>query len=97
MTEFRHEILPPNLAVKAMRSSGFKNSAYAIAELIDNSIQAGLASNICTDVEVICVDKVDLAGAKARQKTQETALYDNSCGMDAKALQLELQYDNCIQ
>ena len=34
------EIIPPELAVKAMRDSGYKNTAYALAELIDNSVQA---------------------------------------------------------
>lgn len=34
-------IVPPNLVVKAMRDNGYKNAAYAIAELIDNSIQHG--------------------------------------------------------
>ena len=33
-------IIPPELAVKAMRDSGYRNTAYALAELIDNSIQA---------------------------------------------------------
>ena len=35
------EIIPAHLAVKAMRDNGYKNAAYAIAELMDNSIQAG--------------------------------------------------------
>lgn len=36
-----HDIVPAHLVVKAMRDSGYKNAAYAIAELMDNSIQAG--------------------------------------------------------
>ena len=35
------EIVPAHLAVKAMRDNGYKNAAYAVAELMDNSIQAG--------------------------------------------------------
>lgn len=36
--ESNDEVIPPKLAVKAMRDSGYKNTAYAIAELIDNSV-----------------------------------------------------------
>ena len=36
-----HNIVPPHLVVQAMRDNGYKNAAYAVAELIDNSIQAG--------------------------------------------------------
>ena len=35
-----YEICPTHLAVQAMRDNGYKNAAYAIAELIDNAIQA---------------------------------------------------------
>ena len=31
-----HDIVPTHLVVKAMRDSGYKNAAYAIAELMDN-------------------------------------------------------------
>jgi hypothetical protein len=33
-----------------MRSSGYRVTAHALAELIDNSIQAGLTANKTTDV-----------------------------------------------
>lgn len=33
--------VPAHLAIEAMRDNGYKNTAYAVAELIDNSIQAG--------------------------------------------------------
>src|SRR5690348_4650191 len=32
------EIIPPELAVRAMRDSGYRNTAYALAEIIDNSV-----------------------------------------------------------
>ena len=34
------EIIPPNLAVRAMRDSGYQNTAHALAEIIDNAVQA---------------------------------------------------------
>ena len=35
------QYVPASLAIQAMRDSGYKNTAYALAELIDNSVQAG--------------------------------------------------------
>jgi len=48
-----HDIVPASLDVKAMRDSGYKNAAYAIAELVDNSIQAGAAvvERLCQEEE----------------------------------------------
>lgn len=45
--------IPPDLAIQAMRDNGYKNTAYALAELIDNSVQANAKS-----VEIICVETV---------------------------------------
>lgn len=44
-----HDIVPAHLAVQAMRDNGYKNAAYAIAELMDNAIQAG-----ASQVELLC-------------------------------------------
>ena len=49
MTEPTFDIVPTRLVVEAMRDNGYKNAAYAIAELIDNAIQAG-----ATLVELLC-------------------------------------------
>ncbi len=49
------EIIPPELAVRAMRDSGYRNTAYALAELIDNSAQAKASS-----IDVICLQKTEL-------------------------------------
>ena len=46
------DIVPAHLAVKAMRDNGYKNAAYALAELMDNSIQAG-----ATQVEMLCGER----------------------------------------
>lgn len=90
----QHEILPPDLAIASMRSSGYRDSAYALAELIDNSIQAGLDINECTNVEVICIDKVEMVAERRRQRMDQVAVYDNSCGMTADVLRIALQFGN---
>ncbi|MCX8052996.1 MAG: ATP-binding protein [Armatimonadetes bacterium] len=88
------EILPPSLAIKSMRSSGYRDTAHAIAELIDNSIEAGTTVNECTTVEVICVDRRMLVGQQDRRQIDEIAVYDNASGMDANTLQIALQFGN---
>lgn len=90
----QHEILPPNLAINSMRSSGYRDTAHALAELIDNSIQAGRDINDCTEVEVICIDKVETVSQRKRQRIDRIAVYDNAAGMDAAALRIALQFGN---
>ena len=92
--QMQHEILPPNLAISSMRSSGYRDSAYALAELIDNSIQAGLDVNESTNVEVICIDKVEMIAGRRRQRMDQVAVYDNACGMPADVLRIALQFGN---
>jgi hypothetical protein len=89
-----HEIIPQQLAIRSMRSSGYRDTAHAIAELIDNSIQAGEGVNPTTEVEVLCVDRYRLVNTQRRRQLAEIAVYDNACGMDAKTLRDALQFGN---
>lgn len=83
------EIIPPQLAVKAMRDSGYKNTAYALAELVDNSIQAEASL-----VEVFCVEQRELVSQRERRRIQEIAVLDNGKGMGAEVLEMALQFGN---
>ena len=83
------EIIPPELAVKAMRDSGYKNTAYALAELIDNSVQAN-ASN----VEVICLEAYRQVNERASRRIQAIGILDNGDGMTPETLRLALQFGN---
>ena len=89
-----YEIIPASLAIKSMRDSGYKDAAHAAAELIDNSIQAGLNSNkeAGTDVELICVEEIRHATQRQRSVLAEVAIYDNASGMDEDILQRALQF-----
>lgn len=84
-----HDIVPPHLVVKAMRDSGYRNAAYAIAELIDNSIQAG-----ATRVELLCGERRQLVRQRERTQVSQIAVLDNGCGMDAETLRMALQFGN---
>lgn len=83
------EIVPAYLAVKAMRDNGYKNAAYAIAELMDNSIQAG--ANV---VELLCIQKADFVELRSRQHIDRIAVLDNGHGMDKRVLRMALQFGN---
>ena len=83
------EIVPARLAVKAMRDNGYKNAAYAIAELMDNSIQAG-----ANRVELLCVQKTDFVEQRSRQRIDKIAVLDNGRGMNKEVLRMALQFGN---
>ena len=83
------QIIPPSLAIKAMRDSGYRDSAHALAELIDNSIQAA-----ATRVEVLCLDKVEVVQQRSRRQVDRIAVYDNGHGMTAETLRMALQFGN---
>lgn len=85
-------IIPQKLSIKAMRSSGYKDSAYAIAELIDNSIQAGESLSRPVAVQVICIDKAGYDSPGGRRRLDRLAVYDNASGMDRETLRRALQF-----
>jgi len=85
-------IIPQNLSITAMRSSGYRDSAHALAELIDNAIQAGQESGGQTQVELICVDEAPSDGM--RKRISRIAVYDNAAGMDTETLRKALQFGN---
>lgn len=84
-----HNIVPVHLAVQAMRDNGYKNAAYALAELMDNSIQAG-----ATKVELLCGEKMIVVDERRRQRIDQIAVLDNGKGMDEATLRLALQFGN---
>lgn len=88
MTNF-HNIVPPHLVIQAMRDNGYKNAAYALAELIDNAIQAG-----ASQVELLCGERKQQIEQRKRPRIEQIAVLDNGCGMDAKILRLALQFGN---
>lgn len=73
----------------AMRDNGYKNAAYALAELIDNAIQAG-----ASDVEILCSEREDRVTQRVRRRIDQIAVLDNGSGMDAETLRMALQFGN---
>ncbi len=86
------EFIPQNLSIMAMRTSGYRDTAHALAELIDNSVQAGEDGSETTQIEVICVDRAPVAGA--RKRLTEIAVFDSAVGMSPATLRKALQFGN---
>ena len=86
---FDAQIIPLRLAITAMRDSGYKNTAYALAELIDNAAQAGASM-----IEVLCMERRELVQTRERRRLCEMAVLDNGSGMDALTLRMALQFGN---
>lgn len=83
------DIIPPELAIRAMRDSGYRNTAYALAELIDNSVQAG-----ASHVQVIGIEEPTIVKERERMRLAQIAVLDNGEGMTPEVLHLALQFGN---
>ncbi len=84
-----HPIIPQELALESMRDNGYKNAAYAIAELIDNAIQAG-----ATKVNLLCSEEDVAVQLRRRRRVRQIAVLDNGSGMNADVLRMALQVGN---
>src|SRR2546430_10452546 len=69
--------------IQATRDSGYKGTASAISELVDNSIQAG-ATRIAISVTAIAPAE--------EEKAIEVSLLDDGCGMDPFTLRQALRF-----
>lgn len=83
------KIFTGELLARALRDSGYKNTAYAVAELIDNAIQA--AAN---NVEVFFFEKNVLVHERERKRLSQIAVLDNGHGMGIDVLRLSLMFGN---
>lgn len=69
--------------IQATRDSGYKGTASAISELVDNSIQAG-----ATQIAI----SVTAGGLSDEERAIEVSVLDNGCGMDPFTLRQALRF-----
>ena len=75
------EIISPYLGLNALREAGYRSTATAVAELVDNSIEAG-AKNI----EIIALSRDVFVGQKTTNQVQQIAVLDDGLGMEPNIL-----------
>ena len=74
------KLVDPRFFAEATRESGYKSTAHALAELVDNSIQAK-----ASEIHIVFEDQTDATDIVAY-------LFDNGVGMDAETLEVALQF-----
>lgn len=77
--------ISPSTVIESMRDNGYKNTAYAIAELIDNSIQAQ-----AKQVYFVVYEKPNPNGRGT--SIHEIAIIDNGIGMSPQVLNSALEF-----
>ena len=73
-------LFPSSYTILALRDSRYHNTAYAIAELIDNSAEAD-----AEQIELLCMERPPLK-SRMRPRVSKIAVLDNGTGMDVKTL-----------
>ena len=86
--EFDFSIVSAKLTIEAMRDSGYKDTDHALAELIDNSVEAKADL-----VEIIAVEMLsDPEKPYARPQISKIAVADNGTAMDSVTLRRALKF-----
>ncbi len=82
-------IIPASTAIETFRDSGYKSTASALAELIDNSIEAE-ADNI----QILTFEDEVQSRHRMLTKITEIMVYDDGMGMTEEVLNICLQFGN---
>ena len=80
-------LFPGSFTIRALRDSRYNNTAYAIAELIDNSIEAKASR-----IDLICKEENLRIGSRTGRQVTEIAILDDGRGMDALKLLHALKF-----
>ena len=84
---FDQTLFHPDAAMRAMRDSRYRHEANAIAELIDNSIDARAGR-----VELILLEEQKQAKANRVWRVDQLAVFDDGHGMDPQTLVRALSF-----
>lgn len=84
-----YPIIPAPTAIETFRDSGYRNTAAALAELIDNSIEANAST-----VQVLTFEAPYTVSRRTVQRIDKIAVYDDGAGMSPAVLAIALQFGN---
>lgn len=86
-TRFLHA----STVIESLRDNGYNNTAYALAELIDNSIQAG-----ADRVELGFIEEQIGGAARKTYNVTEISVWDNGKGMSPAELRQAMQFGGSL-
>ncbi|EIN9356802.1 ATP-binding protein [Vibrio vulnificus] len=80
-----NRFLSAETVIESLRDNGYNNTAYALAELIDNSLQA-----TASRVEVGFIE--EQSSTRRNYSVSEISLWDNGIGMSPETLRIAMQF-----
>ena len=87
LSDVDRNLFPSSFTIRALRDSRYHNTAYAVSELIDNSIEANAER-----IELLCQEKHLKVQSRQRARLSEIAVLDNGEGMSAEVLLNALKF-----
>ena len=81
------ELFDPVVSLQAIRDSRYKSTAFAIAELVDNSIDWE-----ARDIDILFQEEVALATVRHTRRITSIAVVDNGSGMNSSTLAQALRF-----
>ena len=75
------QIIDAYLGLMALRQAGYRSTATAVAELVDNSIEAN-----ATDIEIIAISRSVMLTQRSSNQVESIAVLDNGEGMTPETL-----------
>ena len=85
--QLRMSIFDVGMTLRAFRDSRYQSTAFAVAELIDNSVDAD-----ATFVDVLLVERKEMANERPVSRLSEIAVADNGTGMTGGTLVTALRF-----
>ena len=85
--QLRMNIFDVGMTLRAFRDSRYQSTAFAVAELIDNSVDAD-----ATLVDVLFVERDEMANERSVSRLSEIAVADNGTGMTGGTLVTALRF-----
>ena len=87
MDQTKHHIFPASAGLQSFRDAGYRDTSMAIAELIDNSIQAKAKT-----IRVLAFEEVVQGRASRQSSVSKLAVFDDGIGMSNEVMELCLGF-----
>ena len=87
MSKETRPIIPAKTAIKAFMDAGYKSTASALSEVIDNSIEAE-----SKNIEIIAFEEMKTVKQRSIKTISQIVVYDDGHGMDKDTLAMSLMF-----